>query len=611
MSASFFSRFCAQSVIPGSLATLALALLPAVAGAAAGYQPDASHPSISLSAQLPMGVAVDQTSQNVYVAELTTDLSSVGAGQVEQLTATGVPTANSPFGTGGQDLFTAVAVNPSTHEVYAYQTEAQTPFGPRGASKLSAFSSTGVAGTSFSPTNSTASTLAASSSGQIFFPNTDGGAVEVFNAAGALQTTITCSGCVGGAFGEPSAVALDSAGNLYVVDRAGSGRVVKLAPSGGSFTYQSTLQSGAGAVAVAVDTSSNDVFVGDYADGSYHVVAYSSSGTAFDDFGHGLSTKNSNVELALGQLAVNATSHKVYLSDPGGGKLRVFERVASIPAPTSGVLSPTGIGQVAATLRASVDPEGHGLTSCRFEYTDHADFLANGYGNAETANCPVLIGGTQATTISVGVTGLAPGTDYDYRVKVASYGGSAEAGPQAFETLPPLPPEATTTVPTSITVNSATLRGSVNPKGGPISSCSFEYVTEAAFLQNGFSGASTKSCSPTPSGTTAATVTASVSGLTASTPYRYRVVATNNSGTAQATDVGFLTGAESCSTNPALCPPSDGEPAPAVTPPPAITLPPPSVVPQRKPLKCRKGFKKKKVRGKLKCVKVRKHRSKR
>jgi hypothetical protein len=48
-----------------------------------------------------------------------------------------------------------------------------------------------------------------------------------------LRGTVTCSGCPGGEFGEPSAAAFDSAGALYVVDKAGDGRVVKLKPSAG------------------------------------------------------------------------------------------------------------------------------------------------------------------------------------------------------------------------------------------------------------------------------------------------------------------------------------------------------------------------------------------
>jgi hypothetical protein len=47
--------------------------------------------------------------------------------------------------------------------------------------------------------------------------------------------------------------------------------------------------------------------------------------------------------------------------------------------------------------------------------------------------------------------------------------------------------------------------------------------------------------------------------------------------------------------------------APPVSTPPPATSPPPAP----KPLKCRKGFKKKRVRGKLRCVRVKKHRLRR
>jgi hypothetical protein len=63
---------------------------------------------------------------------------------------------------------------------------------------------------------------------------------------------------------------------------------------------------------------------------------------------------------------------------------------------------------------------------------------------------------------------------------------------------------------------------------------------------------------------------------------------------------------------PAKPPPSN----PGGTPPPATSQPspaaPPSAAPPgRKALKCKKGFKKKKMRGKTKCVKVKKKNKKR
>jgi hypothetical protein len=611
MSEMSFLRRCTPACLPvAALIALLVSISPSAA-AAAGYQLDSTKSSIPLAAELPLGIAVDQASQDVYVAEATKSLFAATPGQVEQLSSTGTPTADSPFSTGGQDLFTAVAVNPLNHGIYAYQPRIEEgPAAPLGASKMSFFSSSGVLGSSFSPSNSAATSMAVDAAGRIIFPSSLAGAVLVLNSSGVVEATVTCSGCAGGSFAQPTGAALDSAGNLYVVDKASGGRVVKLAPSGASFAYQSTLQSGAGAKAVGVDPSDNDVFVSDKVGSVYHVVAYNSSGIAFDDFALGLASEPP-VAIETGQLAANATTHKLYMSNSGGNKLWVFERIGSIPAPTASIATPSFLGQVSATLRASVNPKGHVLTTCAFEYTDHADFLANGFADAETAACPGLVGASEATAISAAVSGLAPSTSYDYRIKIASYGGSAESGSQSFETLPPLPPEAKTGTASGVTTTTATLVGTVNPKGGKVSNCHFEWVNEAAFQASGFTGASSKVCLTTPTGNTASSTSAKITGLTAGTTYRFRIVATNNSGTGTATDASFATAAETCAENAALCPPSGGGSSPAApvapAPAPITTLPSPPA----KPLKCRKGFKKKRVRGTLKCVKVKKHRSRR
>jgi len=609
MSRSLFSAPRA-SLVAALLATVVAAVSATAAWAGPGYKLDSTKSSIPLGAEIPVGVAVDQASQAIYVAEVSSNLFNLGPGQVEQLTASGSPTGSSPFGTGGQDFFVSVAVNPVTHGIYAYQVEGSTPFGQKGESKVSVFSSTGTLGASFSPANVQAQSLAADSSGRLFFPNNATGSVQIFSASGALEGAITCGGCPGGAFVKPQSVAFNSAGKLYVVDSANGGRVLKFSPSGGSYLYESTLQSGGGAVAVGVDSSSDDIFVGDLTGGKYHVVAYSSSGVAFDDFGAGLASQSA-LDIISGQLAVNATTQKVYLSNPGGNNLWVFERIASIPGPSASISAASPVGQVEATLNAIVNPKGHVLTSCGFEYTDHADFLANGYANAETAACPGVVGDQESVSISAKVSGLDPATSYDYRIKVASYGGSAESGNQSFQTLPPLPPEATTGAASALTKTAATLGGTVNPKGGTVSNCHFEYVTEAAFQSSGFTGAVSKVCATTPSGNFANSVSAKISGLSAGTAYRFRVVATNNSGTTEAIDKAFTTVAETCAENPALCPPAEipQTPTPAPATPPPIVTPPPVVQP--KPLKCRKGFKKKRVRGKLKCVRIKNRHPKR
>ena len=72
-------------------------------------------------------------------------------------------------------------------------------------------------------------------------------------------------------------------------------------------------------------------------------------------------------------------------------------------------------------------------------------------------------------------------------------------------------------------------------------------------------------------------------------------------------NAGLVKGNDSEFKTPAVSvPPTD---PPVVLPP--VTQPPvtqPPVFTPSKPLKCKKGFRKKKVRGKLKCVKVKRHR---
>lgn len=591
---------CLLSVAVSTGASVAvLALSPAIASAGPGYEPDGT---IVTEAELPRGIAIDQSTQDIYLAELTTNLFGEADGQVEQLDSSGNPTADSPFTTGGTDYFTGVAASSVTHSIYAYQTELSTPRGLKGTPKITSFSSSGAIGTSFSTTKSTAAQPAVDASDHIYFPNDSNGTVQVFSSTGTLLETIACDSCAEDAFVKPTVAALDASGNLFVVDIADGGRVVEFKPSGGSYAYDSVLQSGAGAVAVGVDPSSNDIFVGDYDEGTYHVVAYDSSGVQFDDFGGGiLAAPPFDIESA-GQIAANATTHRVYVTDPGGRRVFVFKRIAAVPAPTASTSAPSPVGQLGATLRAMVDPNGHGLTDCGFEYTKDADFQANGFANATTVQCGSKPFGSTDISISVGVSGLKPATAYDYRIAVTTNGGTAKGTAQAFETLPPLPPTTTTGTASAVTLTTATLEATVNANGGPVSNCHFEYAADAKFDESGFSGASSGKCSPTPSGTLNQTVSTKVSGLAAGTEYHVRVVATNNSGKSESTDKPFSTLAETCETNAVLCPlPEEKHEAPAL---PAPTLAPP--IP--KPLKCHKGFKKKKVRGKQKCVKIKKHR---
>lgn len=98
---------------------------------------------------------------------------------------------------------------------------------------------------------------------------------------------------------------------------------------------------------------------------------------------------------------------------------------------------------------------------------------------------------------------------------------------------PPGFPTVSTGSATSVSSDSATLNGTVNPKGTS-TTYNFEYGTTTSY------GSSTTSTSAG-SGSSAVPVNASISGLVANTTYHYRLVAITSSGTAYGSDKTFST----------------------------------------------------------------------
>jgi len=576
-----------------SLCALAGAEAPA-AEASLGYEPDSSTPVIPLAGEAPIGIAVDQGNQRIYVAMSTGNFAQAQPGFIDQLESTGLATSASPFTTGAVPVFSGVAVDPVTHDIYAAEFIAVTPVGTFGASRIVPFSSTGTPGTPFATNNSsnTAPQIAVDSTGRIFYPSKAAGGVQIYTGSGAIEETITCAGCPGGAFAEPSSVALDSAQNLYVVDR-GDGRVLKFTHSGGPYTYASTFQSDQHAVAVAVDTSNGSVLVGDYVSAaSYHVVAYNSSGAQFDDFGAGLFSEGFlPVEPQIG---INATTHKVYVGNPGTNSLRVFALVTINP-PTATTEAASSVGQVQATMKATVNANYHATSDCHFEYADDAFFQAHGFTGSTQVPCSLLPNGSDKAFLSSGLSSLTPSTTYHYRISATNNAGTSNGVAKEFTTMPLAPATVTAEPASSVSKSAAKLNAKVNPHGGTVSSCKIEYGTSQSYGKS-------VSC-PTPVGVVGTDVaeSASVSGLSSATTYHYRLAVTTNAGSVNGDDVEFTT----------LSPPPEEpdpvEPAPSPQPQPITTVP--AVVSPVKKLICRKGFVKRRVRGKLRCVKKpRRHR---
>jgi hypothetical protein len=141
---------------------------------------------------------------------------------------------------------------------------------------------------------------------------------------------------------------------------------------------------------------------------------------------------------------------------------------------------------------------------------------------------------------------------------------------------------ATTGPATAVSSADATLNGTVNPNSNA-TNYYFEYGTTGSY------GSQTPA-SPTPAGSdsTDHVVSQALTGLSPNTTYHYRLVAVDAIGfTTFGSDIGFTTSAAATGAGPTT----------------------PLPVKHKKHKKCKKGFKKKKVKGKSRCVKIHKHKN--
>ena len=188
----------------------------------------------------------------------------------------------------------------------------------------------------------------------------------------------------------------------------------------------------------------------------------------------------------------------------------------------------SSIAQTTATLNATVNPNGGEVSKCEFEYGE-----TTAYG--KTASCASLPGtGTSPVAVSAAITGLTANTTYHFRISATNAGGTSKGSDETFKTLAN-PPTVVTKPATSITQTTATLNATVNPNGGEVSKCEFEYGETTAYGK-------TASCASLPGyGTSPVAVSAAITGLTANTTYHFRISATNAGGTSKGSDETFKT----------------------------------------------------------------------
>jgi phosphodiesterase/alkaline phosphatase D-like protein len=199
----------------------------------------------------------------------------------------------------------------------------------------------------------------------------------------------------------------------------------------------------------------------------------------------------------------------------------------SVAAPTASTGGASAVTARGAHVGGTLNPGGDAATY-RFQYGE------GGAYNRSTA--PVSVAdGTDDVAASANLSGLEPGTVYDYRLVVANGTGTTTGSGATFTTAVALPGVSTDRA-NGITTTGARLLGAVNPGGGS-TTWSFEYGRTSSY------GHSTAPASLT-AGNDDESVALRVEDLEPGATYHFRLVAHNAAGDTLGDDATFTTVAQ-------------------------------------------------------------------
>jgi hypothetical protein len=347
--------------------------------------------------------------------------------------------------------------------------------------------------------------IAVDSAGTVFVG--DANRVQEFSPEGVWTGEIALAGA-----GRVGALAVDAGGGVYVQSEGLSG-VRKYNAAGtelgeprdasGVFQYRS---SGVIALGPAGELFVDNVEPIPFAEGHHHILEFDPSGVEVARFDGGTQAEGGEGGIAFGEklgelyvLSNNRVRVRV-VSPPAAGPL-VFAQSTSELQPTT------------AAVNAMVNPEGH-ASSYHVEYGTSV-----AYGSSTP---PVALGGSgfEDEPVSVALSGLQPRTTYHFRVVASNSAGTIPGADETFTTLAPVSIDSESV--SGVTSSSVTLAAQVNPLGRD-THYRFEYGPSTAYgtsvpIPDGDAG----------SGTVDVSLSVLVAGLSPGATYHYRVVAYNS-----------------------------------------------------------------------------------
>jgi hypothetical protein len=354
--------------------------------------------------------------------------------------------------------------------------------------------------------------------------------VDEFGSSGLFVSELTgtpASAPVSGPFGDPTGVAVDGSGDAFVVDA--ENRVVDEFNSSGAFVRQISEAPASAPVggpfgglngSVAVDESSGDLYVGD--SGNKVVDEFSPTGVFVRQLlGTPPGAPVSGPFGSVRSVAVSGTG-ELYVGDNEGKVVDEFDSSGGFVRQLSGTPAGAPVAGAFGNPRAlAVDQ-----TSRQLFVADNGvsppvvdQFDASGAFQAQLA-----LAGSNPIGLAVDGSGEVYVADNETRaVKVF-----------AREVVP----DVNTGAASNTAETSATLTGTVNPAGVPVTSCEFEYGTTGEY-------GSTVPCVQSPaeigSGTGNVSVSAGAANLQPRKVYHFRLLAANTNGSNHGADQTFTT----------------------------------------------------------------------